>query len=97
MEQDNLIKSYYMAMLKCLSYVFVMVGVVTVLPAFMTFFYRDEEPYMWCFVFPGILYIFIGYFIHLCTEAYAQGSIDVARLKLYGGDSDRLYKKCLKA
>mgnify|MGYP003293147110 CR=1 FL=1 len=80
MEQDNLIKSYYMAMLKCLSYVFVMVGVVTVLPAFMTFFYRDEEPYMWCFVFPGILYIFIGYFIHLCTEGYA-----VTNLKRNGG------------
>lgn len=70
MEQDNLLKSYYMAMLRCLSYVFVMVGVVTVLPAFLVFFYRDEMPLMWCFVFPGILYIFVGYFIRLCTEGY---------------------------
>ena len=70
METESLNKTYYMGILKCLSFAIAMVGVVAILPTILVIFYKDEIYQLQCFVFPGIAYIFLGYLIHLFVNQY---------------------------
>lgn len=70
MENKELTKSYYMGIMKSLSYPIVMVGVVTVIPSLLFLFYPEEKELMQYFAIPGITYLFLGYLVHLFTQNY---------------------------
>ncbi|MBR5015375.1 MAG: hypothetical protein IKX52_00985 [Clostridia bacterium] len=70
MEKKELNKSYYLGILKCLSYPIFMVGVVTVIPSLLFLFYPEEKALMQYFAIPGIAYLFLGYLIRLFTQNY---------------------------
>lgn len=71
MNTENLKKAYYLSIIKCLSYVIGMVGVVVLLPVIMVIFYPEEQSQMQCFVLPGIAYILLGYLIYLFLNQYS--------------------------
>ncbi len=70
MEKKDLNKSYYMGILRCLSYPIFMVGIVTVIPSLLFIFYPEEKGLMQYFAIPGVAYLFIGYLIRLFTQDY---------------------------
>ncbi len=80
METNSLTKSYYMGILKCLSYAIIMVGVVAILPVSLVAFYPEEVYQMKCFVYPGVICIFLGYLIH-----FFVGQFSIDEFKRNGG------------
>lgn len=72
--------SDYMAIFSSLAYVVILLGVILLLPLLCLPFYPEERDQMQCFIYPGVLSIFIGYLIRLFT-----GKQSLANLKRNSG------------
>lgn len=83
-KNENSRFSDYLAIFGSLAYVIMMVGLITLIPLLLLFFYPEEAYQLPCFALPGVLAIFSGYLIKLFTPRHSiknlerhQGSVIV--------------------
>ena len=68
MKENFGIASDYKAILSSLAYVIMLLGLIMLLPLLCLPFYPEEQEQMHCFIYPGVISIFVGYLIKLFTS-----------------------------
>ncbi len=67
-QNETEMKSLYQAILSCLSYDLVLLGIIIMVPVALLPFYPEERSYAHSFILPGVLSILVGYMFMILTK-----------------------------